>query len=93
MFFLDIYTARAHDDGTVDQFIEEVLAFPHKQQTEDLLSFLDAVMDHETAERLPGRCRADSRRPLRGARGGGPPALPGDSGRMERPRGCLLARG
>jgi pimeloyl-ACP methyl ester carboxylesterase len=29
-FFLDIYTARAHNDGTVDQFIEEVLAFPHK---------------------------------------------------------------
>jgi pimeloyl-ACP methyl ester carboxylesterase len=35
-FFLDIYTARAHNDGTVDQFIEEVLAFPHKQSTEDL---------------------------------------------------------
>src|SRR5688500_18220046 len=30
-FFLWIYTARAHNDGTVDQFIEEVLAFPHKQ--------------------------------------------------------------
>jgi hypothetical protein len=26
---LDIYTARAHNDGTVDQFIEDVLAFPH----------------------------------------------------------------
>ena len=30
-FFLDIYTARAHNDGTVDQIIEEALAFPHKQ--------------------------------------------------------------
>jgi pimeloyl-ACP methyl ester carboxylesterase len=53
MFFLDIYTARAHDDGIVDQFIEEVLAFPHKQQTEDLLRFLDAIMNHETSARLP----------------------------------------
>src|SRR3954470_24187271 len=34
-FFLDIYTARAHNDATVAQFIEEVLAFPHKQTTED----------------------------------------------------------
>ena len=41
-FFLDIYTARAHNDGTVEQFIEEVLAFPHKQSTEDLQRFLDA---------------------------------------------------
>jgi pimeloyl-ACP methyl ester carboxylesterase len=32
-FFLDIYTARAHNDRTVAQFIEEVLAFPHKQAT------------------------------------------------------------
>ncbi|MFD1213042.1 alpha/beta fold hydrolase [Arthrobacter sp. GCM10027362] len=53
MFFLDIYTARAHDDGTVDRFIEEVLAFPHKQRTEDLLRFLDAIMDHDTTGRLP----------------------------------------
>ncbi len=30
-FFLTIYTRRAHNDGTVDQIIEEVLAFPHKQ--------------------------------------------------------------
>jgi pimeloyl-ACP methyl ester carboxylesterase len=52
-FFLDIYTARAHNDGTVDQFIEEVLAFPHKQSTEDLQAFLDAFLDHDTTERLP----------------------------------------
>jgi pimeloyl-ACP methyl ester carboxylesterase len=38
-FFLDIYTPRAHNDGTVDQIIEEVLAFPHKQSTEDLQHF------------------------------------------------------
>jgi pimeloyl-ACP methyl ester carboxylesterase len=52
-FYLDIYTARAHNDGTVEQFIEEVLAFPHKQSTEDLQSFLDAFVDHDTTDRLP----------------------------------------
>ena len=52
-FFLDIYTARAHNDGTVDQFIEEVLAFPHKQTAEDLQRYLDAFVDHNTTDRLP----------------------------------------
>ena len=51
-FFLDVYTARAHNDGTVDQIIEEVLAFPHKQSTEDLQRSLDAFLDHDT-DRLP----------------------------------------
>ncbi|GAB3553971.1 pimeloyl-ACP methyl ester carboxylesterase [Actinopolyspora lacussalsi] len=52
-FFLDIYTARAHNDGTVDQLIEEVLAFPHKQTPEDVQRFLDSFIEHETTERLP----------------------------------------
>jgi pimeloyl-ACP methyl ester carboxylesterase len=52
-FFLDIYTPRAHNDGTVDQIIEEVLAFPHKQAPEDIQRFLDAFLDHDTTERLP----------------------------------------
>jgi pimeloyl-ACP methyl ester carboxylesterase len=52
-FFLDIYTARAHNDGTVDQFIEEVLAFPHKQTTKDLHRHIDAWLDHDTSARLP----------------------------------------
>jgi 3-oxoadipate enol-lactonase len=52
-FFLDIYTARAHNDGTVAQFIQEVLAFPHKQTTQDLQRFLDAFVDHDTTDRLP----------------------------------------
>ncbi len=52
-FFLDIYTARAHNDGTVEAFIEEVLAFPHKQSTEDLQRFLDAFLDYDTSDRLP----------------------------------------
>jgi pimeloyl-ACP methyl ester carboxylesterase len=51
-FYLDIYTARAHNDGTVDQIIKEVLAFPHKQSTEDLQRFLDAFVDHDTSDRL-----------------------------------------
>lgn len=53
-FFLDIYTARAHDDGTVDLIIEEVLDFPHKQSTEDFQRFLGAFMGHDTTSRLPG---------------------------------------
>ena len=52
-FFLDIYTARAHNDGTVAQFIEEVLAFPHKQSAGDLQRYLDAFLDHDTTDRLP----------------------------------------
>lgn len=51
-FFLDIYTARAHNDGTVDQIIEEVLAFPHKQATEDVQRYIDAFVDHDTSARL-----------------------------------------
>jgi pimeloyl-ACP methyl ester carboxylesterase len=53
-FYLDIYTARAHNDGTVERFTEEVLAFPHKQATEDVHAFLDAFVDHDTSDRLPG---------------------------------------
>jgi 3-oxoadipate enol-lactonase len=52
-FFLDIYTARAYNDGTVDQFIEEVLAFPHKQRAEDLQRYLEPLVDHDTTDRLP----------------------------------------
>jgi pimeloyl-ACP methyl ester carboxylesterase len=53
VFFLSIYTPRAHNDGTVDAFIEEVLAFPHKQAPEDLKRFLDAFFVHDTTDRLP----------------------------------------
>jgi pimeloyl-ACP methyl ester carboxylesterase len=52
-FFLWIYTARAHNDGTVDQFIDEVLSFPHKQAAEDMHAFLDAFVAHDTTDRLP----------------------------------------
>jgi 3-oxoadipate enol-lactonase len=44
---------RAHDDGTVAAIVEEALAFPHKQSTEDLLRFLDAFYAHgDTSGRL-----------------------------------------
>jgi pimeloyl-ACP methyl ester carboxylesterase len=52
-FFLTIYTPRAHNDGTVDQIVEEALAFPHKQETEDLQSFIDAFLDYDSTDRLP----------------------------------------
>jgi pimeloyl-ACP methyl ester carboxylesterase len=52
-FYLDIYTARAHNDGTVGELIEEVLAFPHKQSTEDLQRYLEAFLDHDATDRLP----------------------------------------
>ena len=52
-FYLWIYTPRAHNDGTVDQLIEEVLAFPHKQATEDLQRHLAAFVEHDAADRLP----------------------------------------
>jgi 3-oxoadipate enol-lactonase len=52
-FFLDIYTPRAHDDGTVAAFIDEVLAFPHKQAPEDLQRYLDPLLDHDMTDRLP----------------------------------------
>jgi pimeloyl-ACP methyl ester carboxylesterase len=52
-FFLAIYTTRAHNDGTVDQVIEEVLAFPHKQETEAVQRHLDAFIRHDTSDRLP----------------------------------------
>jgi pimeloyl-ACP methyl ester carboxylesterase len=51
-FFTLIYTPRAHNDGTVDQIIEEVLAFPHKQAPEDTQRTLDAFVDHDTSDRL-----------------------------------------
>jgi 3-oxoadipate enol-lactonase len=51
-FFLDIYTPRAHDDGTVAAFIDEVLTFPYKQTPEDLQQYLDALLDHDTTDRL-----------------------------------------
>jgi 3-oxoadipate enol-lactonase len=51
-FFLVIYTARAHNDGTVDAIIDEALAFPYKQAPEVTQRTLDAFMVHRTIDRL-----------------------------------------
>jgi pimeloyl-ACP methyl ester carboxylesterase len=51
-FYLDFYTPRAHNDGTVAQIIDEVLAFPYKQAPEDMQRFLDAFLVHDTSDRL-----------------------------------------
>jgi pimeloyl-ACP methyl ester carboxylesterase len=53
-FFLWIYTVRAHNDGTVDQIIDEVLAFPHKQAIKDLQAYIDVISRHDTSARLSG---------------------------------------
>ena len=50
--YLWIYTPRAHADGTVEQIIKEVLAFPHKPSTEAIQRTLDAFLAHDTAGRL-----------------------------------------
>jgi 3-oxoadipate enol-lactonase len=52
-FFLDIYTARAHNDGTVAALVDEVLAFPYKQSPEDVHRFLAAFWHHDSTEALP----------------------------------------
>ncbi len=51
-FFLFIYTPRAHNDGTVARFIDQVLAFPHNQPPENVQRHLDAFIGHTTAGRL-----------------------------------------
>jgi len=51
-FFMFIYTPRANNDGTVDQIIDEMLAFPHKQAPRDTQRTLDAFLAHDTSHRL-----------------------------------------
>jgi pimeloyl-ACP methyl ester carboxylesterase len=51
-FLLWMYTARAHADGTVEQIIDEMLAFPHKPSVDAIQAMLDALAMHETADRL-----------------------------------------
>ncbi len=65
-FFLDIYTARAHDDGTVAPFIDEVVAFPHKQATADMHAYLSALERPDTRDRLRRDRRTDPRAGGRG---------------------------
>ncbi len=51
-FYLWIYTPRAHTDGTVDQFIEEALAYPHPQTVEAFQTQLAAFRAHDGSDRL-----------------------------------------
>src|SRR5689334_21231147 len=51
-FYLRIYTPRAHEDGTVEKIIEEVLAFPHQPSVEAIQRSIDAFVAHDTLGRL-----------------------------------------
>jgi pimeloyl-ACP methyl ester carboxylesterase len=51
-FFVWIYTARAHEDGTVDQIINDTLDFPYSASPEAIERQLDAFLSHDTADRL-----------------------------------------
>ncbi len=52
-FFMWIYTARAHEEGLVDQIIEEALAFPHPQSPEAFIRQVDTWRVHDAYDRLP----------------------------------------
>jgi pimeloyl-ACP methyl ester carboxylesterase len=52
-FYLWVYTPRAHEDGTVEKIIEEVLAFPHQPSAEAIQRSIVAFLAHDTAGRLP----------------------------------------
>ena len=51
-FFTWVYTPRAHADGTVGQFVEEALAFDHQQSVEAFQAQVDALLAHDTTDRL-----------------------------------------
>jgi pimeloyl-ACP methyl ester carboxylesterase len=52
-FFTWVYTPRAHADGTVNEIVEESLAFPHKQPLEAFQAQVDVCIEHDTEDRLP----------------------------------------
>ena len=52
-FFTWVYTPRAHADGTVDQIVEDALAFPHQQSVEAFQAQVDVCLTHDTVDRLP----------------------------------------
>jgi pimeloyl-ACP methyl ester carboxylesterase len=51
-FFTWVYTPRAHANGSVDQIVEEALAFPHQQSVEAFQAQVDVCLTHDTADRL-----------------------------------------
>jgi pimeloyl-ACP methyl ester carboxylesterase len=53
-FYLWVYTPRAHNDGTVEQIIQEALAYPHPQPPEAFKAQLAPFRTHDTTGRLGG---------------------------------------
>jgi len=51
-FFTWVYTPRAHEDGTVQQLVEEAMSFPHQQSVEAFQVQVDACLAHDTVDRL-----------------------------------------
>ena len=51
-FFTRVYTPRAHEDGTVEEIVEEALAFPHPQSVEAFQAQVDVCLEHDTTDRL-----------------------------------------
>jgi pimeloyl-ACP methyl ester carboxylesterase len=51
-FFTWVYTPRAHADGSVEQIVEEALAFPHQQSVEAFQAQVDVCLAHDTVRRL-----------------------------------------
>ena len=51
-FFTWVYTPQAHADGTVDQIVEEALAYPHEQSLEAFQAQVDVCLSHDTVDRL-----------------------------------------
>jgi pimeloyl-ACP methyl ester carboxylesterase len=51
-FFTWVYTPRAHADGTVDDIVEEALTFPYQQSVEAFQAQVDALLGHDTTDRL-----------------------------------------
>src|SRR3712207_6461145 len=51
-FFTWVYTPRAHADGSVEQIVEESLAFPHQQSVAAFQAQVDVCLAHDTSDRL-----------------------------------------
>ena len=114
-FFTWVYTPRAHADGSVDQIIEEAMAFPHQSSSRPFKhrstsasrttpqtgcrrsacrrSSWPASSTRSCRRASVRRRGGDPERAIRGHARRGAPALPGGSGRVQRPRRRLLARG
>ena len=51
-FFTWVYTPRAHAEGSVDQIVQEAMAFPHQQSIEGFQAQVDVCREHDTTDRL-----------------------------------------